>query len=95
MCNRICYDFILLQDAYFFRKPDRVLCFCVRLGGITGVLLLLPQAKDIVAPSYSQATESIAPAEPVGLYYPVDFCIPIGPVFNFVKGFIFFHVMHM
>ena len=44
-----------------------------------------PQA-DFITPGVAHATESIAPADLVGLYYPVDFCIPIGPAFNLVRG---------
>jgi filamin len=44
------------------------------------------QASDLITPVISHAVESIAPAEAVGLYNPVDFCIPIGPVFNFVSA---------
>ena len=24
-----------------------------------------------------------------GVYHPVDFCIPVGPIFNFVKGILY------
>ncbi len=44
------------------------------------------QAGDEIRPESAQRVEGMAPTGTEGLYHPVDFCIPVGPIFNFVSG---------
>lgn len=40
----------------------------------------------MITQEYTRGVESVIPAEPLGLYNPVDFSIPVGPIFNYVSG---------
>eukprot|EP00918_Siedleckia_nematoides_P105694 GHVU01230790.1.p1 GENE.GHVU01230790.1~~GHVU01230790.1.p1 ORF type:complete len:2480 (+),score=363.92 GHVU01230790.1:158-7597(+) len=42
---------------------------------------------DVIVPETSSTQESVPP-EIAGLYHPVDFTIPVGPVFNFVSALV-------
>ena len=41
---------------------------------------------DLITPEQQQGVQSSVPSDAQGLYQPVDFCIPVGPIFNFVTG---------
>ena len=39
--------------------------------------------------AHSAVPQNAMPSDISQLYHPVDFCIPVGPIFNFVTGMYF------
>ena len=48
-------------------------------------LIQVGPGEDFIVPDSAGNVHS-APPSGQGLYLPVDFCIPVGPIFNFVSG---------